>query len=71
MPVSSANSRFAATSASSPASNSPFGIDQAPASLFFQKRSPRMDEENLDAAAAHAVDEDSGAGAGVGHGVRR
>src|SRR5687768_6643010 len=40
IPVSSSNSRCAAFRGSSPSSNSPFGTDQAPTSLFFQKGPP-------------------------------
>src|SRR5438045_887329 len=39
-PVSSSNSLFAASSGSSPSSYSPFGIDHAPWSFFFQKGPP-------------------------------
>src|SRR5215472_19106698 len=40
IPVSSSNSRFAASSGSSPSSYSPLGIDHAPASFFFQNGPP-------------------------------
>src|ERR1700730_8511808 len=39
-PVSSRNSRLAASSGSSPGSNSPLGIDHAPSSLFTQNGPP-------------------------------
>src|SRR5206468_7080038 len=39
-PVSSVNSRLAAASGSSPGSNSPLGIDQAPSSFLAQKGPP-------------------------------